>query len=116
MYQTQQKLKLDIIIIGYEEDKEKLRNVVDSLQSQLNKQKRKDVGVMFAFGNRENIEEVKGKSLGMTNSEYVVILDCTETFNVMPNYIDSLLKIISDNEEKENGVQIIISHGINKLK
>ena len=116
MYNTPNKLKLDIIIIGYDEDKEKLNGVVQGLQSQLDKLKNRNVGVMFAFGIKEpnNIEEIKGRAKTMTNCEYFVFLDATESFVVMPNYIESILKVIDENESTELGQEIIAINGINK--
>lgn len=116
MYNTPNKLKLDIIIIGYEEDKDKIRPVIETLQSQLNTLNRKDVSVLFGLGLKDpdNIEEVKGKLKTMTNCEYYTFLELIETFSIMPNYIESLLRIISDNEATEEGQALISLHGIVK--
>jgi hypothetical protein len=116
MYNTPNKLKLDIIIIGYEEDKEKIRPIIENLQSQLNNLNRKDVSVLFGLGRKDpdNIQEVKEKLKTMTNCEYYVFLDLTETFFVMPNYADSLLKVIEDNENSEGGQELITLHRIVK--
>jgi|APFre7841882793_1041355.scaffolds.fasta_scaffold06539_5 cobalamin biosynthesis Co2+ chelatase CbiK len=116
MYNTPTKLKLDIIIIGYEEDKEKIRPVIEHLQEQLNKINNKEVSVLFGFGTKEpnNIDEIKGRLKTMTNCEYFVFLDLTESFLVMPNYIESLLQIIKENESTELGQEIIAINGINK--
>lgn len=116
MYNTPNKLKLDIIIIGYEEDKEKIRPVIESLQAQLNATNRKDVSVLFGLGLKEpdNIEDVKERLKTMTNCEYFIFLDLTQTFIVMPNYVESLLKVIEDNENSEGGQEVISLHGIVK--
>ena len=103
MYQTQNKLKLDIVISGYEEDKDKIRPVIESLQGQLNKINRNDIGVMFGLAQRStnNLEEIRNKVITtMLNTEYYTVLDCTENFIVMPNYIESLIKNIEENDEE----------------
>ena len=72
---------------------------------------------MFGLGTKEpnNIEDVKQRVLGMTNCEYFVFFDATETFFVVQDYIQNLIKIIETNENEENGADIITSHGICKL-
>ena len=117
MYKTPNKLKLDIIIIGFDEDKNNLRAVVDNLQEQLNRINRQDIGVIFGLGTKEpnNIEEIKQRVLGMTNCEYFVFFNATESFFVMPDYIQNLIRIIESSENEENGDEIIAAHGINKL-
>lgn len=118
MYNTPNKLKLDIIIIGYEEDKEKIRPVIENLQSQLNTLNRKDVSVLFGLGLKEpdNIEEIKERVKTMTNCEFYTFLDLTQSFSVMPNYIESLLRIIEENENTEEGLAIIDLYKIVKWK
>jgi hypothetical protein len=116
MYNTPNKLKLDIIVIGYEEDKEKIKPVIESLQGQLDRINKKDVSVLFGLGIKDpdNLEDVKGRIIKMTNCEYYTFLELTETFSVMPNYIESLLKTIKDNENTEDGQTLIALHGIVK--
>jgi hypothetical protein len=116
MYNTPNKLKLDIIIIGYEEDKEKIKPVIESLQEQLDRINKKDVSVLFGLGIKDpdNIHDVKGRLVTMTNCEYYTFLELTENFSVMPNYIESLLKVIKDNEDTEDGQALIALHGIVK--
>ena len=115
MYTPQKKLKLDIILSGYEEDKDKIKSVIQSLQKQLDDTRRLDIGVMFGLGNKkeDNLLEIRNKVITtMLNTEYYVILECVDTFEVMPNYIQSLIQIIEKNESPET----LTLHGIIKYE
>jgi hypothetical protein len=114
MYKPNSKLKLDIIVSGYEEDKDKIKPVIESLQRQLDDTKREDIGVMFALGQRstDNLAEIQNKVITtMLNTEFYAILNCTDSFIVMPNYIESLIKTI---EESNGDDSVLTLHGINK--
>jgi hypothetical protein len=116
MYQPKNKLKLDIVLSGYEEDKEKIRDVVNSLQKQLNDLNRLDVGVMFGLASKslDNLADVKNRVITtMLNTEYYTILECIDTFEIMPNYIQSLIKLIEDNYNED---EILKEHGIIKYE
>ena len=87
MYRTENELKLDIIISGYTEDKDKLRVVIDSLQKQLDELNRTDVSALYALGGKEdkNFDYIiKNAIENFSFSEYYVILDCKESIYVAP--------------------------------
>lgn len=120
MYKTQQKLKLDIIISGWEEDKYSIREVIESLQAQLQKVDRSDIGAMFAFGNKKdnNIKEVLHRAINeMSNSEYYTVLDCSEQAMVMPNYVERIIELINEAETGgDESKEKLILLGINTRK
>lgn len=117
MFQQQNKLKLDIVISGYDEDKDKIKNVIGNIQSQLDNIGREDVSAMFALGNKKdnNLEEIRNNAINtMLKTEYYTVLECVENFDVMPNYIQSLLRIIEQAEE-ENNFDALEHYGLKKL-
>lgn len=120
MYKPQKKLKLDIIVSGYDEDKQSIiKPIIENLQKQLDKLDRTDIGVMFGLGSKKdnNLAEVQNNVLSQSlNAEYYVMLDCTNKILIMPNYISSLLKIIEQNERIENQNEVLILNGINKCE
>ena len=120
MYKPPKKLKLDIIVSGYDEDKESIiKPVIETLQKQMDKLDRTDIGVMFGLGNKKdnNLAEVQNIVLSQSlNTEYYVMLDCTDKILIMPNYISSLLKIIEQNEGTENQNEVLTLNGINKCE
>jgi hypothetical protein len=120
MYKPPKKLKLDIIVSGYDEDKESIiKPVIETLQKQMDKLDRTDIGVMFGLGNKKdnNLAEVQNNVLSQSlNTEYYVMLDCTDKILIMPNYISRLLKIIEQNEGTENQNEVLTLNGINKCE
>ena len=120
MYKPPKKLKLDIIVSGYEEDKESIvKPIIENLQKQLDKLDRTDIGVMFGLGSKKdnNLAEIQNNVLSQSlNTEYYVMLDCTNKILIMPNYILSILKIIEENERTENENEVLILNGINKCQ
>jgi hypothetical protein len=115
MYSTPQQLKLDIAILGYEEDKDKLKILVESFQMQLDNLKRNDVGVLFGFGQKypDNIDEVKGRLVSNVAAKYYVLFDARESFMILPNYLESMLKILEGNENGAHAEEILLLNGIN---
>ena len=120
MYKPPKKLKLDIIVSGYDEDKESIvKPIVENLQKQMDKLNRTDVGVMFGLGNKkdDNLADIQNNVLSQSlNTEYYVMLDCSNKILIMPNYISSLLKIIEENEGTENQNEVLTLNGINKCE
>ena len=113
MYRTNNKLKLDIIISGYTEDKEMLRTVIDSLQKQLDEIGRTDIGVLYSLCSKEDVnpDSVLENAIKYHSySEYYVVLNCKETFYVISNYIKKTIQIIEKNNTDEN----LLLNGINK--
>jgi hypothetical protein len=108
-------LKLDIAILGYEEDKDKLRLLIESFQKQMDDTKRQDIGVLFGFGQRypDNIDDVKGRLVSNVTAKYYIIFDARESFMVLPNYIESMLRVLEANEGNENAEAILLYNGIN---
>ena len=108
-------LKLDIAILGYEEDKDKLKVLVESFQKQMDDTKRQDIGVLFGFGQRnpDNIHDVKGRLVSNITAKYYIIFDATESVMVLPNYIESMIRILEANEGNENAEAILLYNGIN---
>lgn len=108
-------LKLDIAILGYEEDKDKLRLLIESFQKQMDDTKRQDIGVLFGFGQRypNNIDDIKGRLVSNVTAKYYIIFDARESFMVLPNYIESMLRVLEANEGNENAEAILLYNGIN---
>jgi hypothetical protein len=111
-------LKLDVAILGYEQDKEKLKVLVQSFQTQLDNLKRNDVGVLFGFGQKypDNIEEVKQRLLGNVTAKYYILFDATESFIILPNYLESMVRILEGNEEGAHAEETLLLNGINIKK
>ena len=111
-------LKLDVAILGYEQDKEKLKLLIENFQKQLDEIKRQDVGVLFGFGQRypDNIDEVKGRLVSNVTAKYYILFDATESFIVLPNYLESMLRVLELNENAENAESILLYNGINIKK
>lgn len=113
MYRTDNKLKLDIIISGYTEDKEMLRPVIDNLQKQLDSINRTDISVLYSLCSKEsnNQDSVLEHAIKQHSySEYYVVLNCKESFYVMADYIKKIINLIESNTTEE----ILINNGINK--
>ena len=108
-------LKLDIAILGYEHDKEKLKILIENFQKQLDDIKRQDVGVLFGFGqkNPNNIDDVRGRLLSNVTAKYYILFDATESFIVLPTYLESMLRVLESNENAENAEAILLYNGIN---
>jgi hypothetical protein len=108
-------LKLDIAILGYEQDKEKLKNLIEIFQKQLDEIKRQDVGVLFGFGQKypDNIDEVRGRLVSNVTAKYYILFDATESFMVLPNYLETMVRILEANENNENAEAILLYNGIN---
>jgi len=73
------------------------------LQKQLDDTRRLDIGVMFGLASKEanNLLDVRNRIITtMLNTEYYVILECIDTFEIMPNYIQSLIRIIEENNNE----------------
>jgi len=108
-------LKLDIAILGYEEDKDKLRVLIESFQKQMDDTKRQDIGVLFGFGQKHpnNMDDVKGRLVSHVTAKYYVIFDATESIMVLPNYVESMLRVLEANENNQNAEAILLYNGIN---
>jgi hypothetical protein len=108
-------LKLDIAILGYEQDKEKLKHLIEIFQKQLDEIKRQDVGVLFGFGQKypDNIDEVRGRLVSNVTAKYYILFDATESFMVLPNYLETMVRILETNENNENAEAILLYNGIN---
>jgi hypothetical protein len=116
MYRTENKLKLDIIISGYTEDKESLSLVINNLQKQLDEINRTDISVLYSLCSKEatNQDAVLQHAIEQHSySEYYVVLNCKESFYVMPNYIRGIIDLIEKNENP-NMEEVLKHHGINK--
>lgn len=113
-----QQLKLDVAILGYEEDKEKLKVLIDSFQIQLDNLKRNDIGVLFGFGQKypDNIEEVKQRLVGNVVAKYYILFDARESFMILPNYLESMVKILEANEQSAHAEEMLLLNGINIKK
>lgn len=116
MYRTENKLKLDIIISGYTEDKENLRIVIDNLQKQLDALNRTDISVLYSLCSKEHLNQdsvLEHAIKQHSNSEYYVVLNCKESFYVLPNYIKDMINLIeSENPDKD---ELLKNNGINKV-
>jgi REP element-mobilizing transposase RayT len=51
----------------------------------------------------------------MLNTEYYTVLECVDNFEIMPNYIESLISIIEKNDNP-NIEEILNHHGIIKYE
>ena len=116
MYRTDNKLKLDIIISGYTEDKELLRPVIENLQKQLDEINRTDISVLYSLCSKNDTNPdviLENAIKNHSYSEYYVVLNCKESFYVMPNYIRGIIDLIEKNENP-NMEEVLKHHGINK--
>jgi hypothetical protein len=101
MFATPEKLKLDILVFGYEKDKEKLKDFFAKLQGQLDNSKRTDIGVLFGLSeSEENLPNVKNKLIDMVAAPNYIFFDATETTFIMPNYIESLGRMVDGEDEQ----------------
>lgn len=115
MYSTENKLKLDIIISGYTEDKEMIRPVIDSLQKQLDEINRTDISVLYALCSKNDTNQdviLENAVKYHSYSEYYVVLNCKESFYVIDNYIKSVINIIENTENPSE--EFLKNYGINK--
>ena len=96
MFAPPQKLKLDILVFGYEKDKETLKDFFAKLQGQLDNLTRTDIGVLFGLADNEegSLDKVKSQLVTMVAAPNYIFLDATETTFILPNYIESLAKIL----------------------
>lgn len=102
MFTPPEKLKLDILVYGYEKDKETLKDFFAKLQGQLDTINRTDIGVLFglADGEEGSLDRVKSNLLSMVAAPNYILFDATQTTFILPNYVETLAKIVdSDNEE-----------------
>ncbi len=108
-------LKLDIAILGYEEDKDKLKLLIENFQKQLDEIKRNDVGVLFGFGQKypDNMDEVRGRLVNNVTAKYYILFDARESFMVLPTYLETMLRVLEANENNENAEAILLYNGIN---
>ena len=89
--------------------------LIESFQKQMDDTKRQDIGVLFGFGQRypDNIDDVKGRLVSNVTAKYYIIFDARESFMVLPNYIESMLRVLEANEDNENAEAILLYNGIN---
>ena len=108
-------LKLDIAILGYEHDKDKLKNLVENFQQQLDESKRQDVGVLFGFGQKkpDNMDDVKGRLVSNIAAKYYILFDARESFMILPNYLQNMIRILEENENNPEAETILSMYGIN---
>lgn len=118
MYNTPQNLKLDIAILGYEQDKDKLKPLIEEFQKQLDNANREDLGVLFGFGQKypDNIDEVKGRLINNVVAKYYILFDARECFMIMPNYVENMLRILEANENVAHAEEMLLLNGINIKK
>lgn len=102
MFTTPEKLKLDILVFGYEKDKETLKDFFAKLQGQLDKLNRTDIGVLFGLADGEDgsLDKVKAQLLTMVAAPNYIFFDATETTFILPHYIDNLARIV-DSEDAD---------------
>ena len=97
MFAPPEKLKLDIVVFGYEKDKDTLKDLFAKLQGHLDNLNRTDIGVVFGLSDSVvNLEQVKGNLINMVVAPNYVLFDATESTFVLPNYIDSLAKLVDE--------------------
>jgi hypothetical protein len=105
MFATPEKLKLDILVFGYEKDKETLKDFFAKIQGQLDKLNRTDIGVLFGLANEEedSLDKVRTQLLTMVAAPNYIFFDATESTFILPNYIENLARIVDsgDTDAKE---------------
>tara|TARA_R110000868_G_scaffold3590_1_gene22644 strand:- start:340 stop:687 length:348 start_codon:yes stop_codon:yes gene_type:complete len=110
-----EKLKLDILVFGYEKDKEYLKDFFAKLQGQLDKLNRTDIGVLFGLANEEedSLDKVKNHLTTMVAAPNYVFLDATEIKFILPNYIENLARLLDNDAPFSEDLREF--HGFKKI-
>jgi hypothetical protein len=108
MFSPPNKLKLDVLVYGYEKDKEQLKDFFAKLQGQLDAINRTDIGIVFGLADDKegSLDKVKSELENMVAAPNYIFFDATETTLLMPTYIENLARLVDD----DNDLADVIRH------
>ena len=56
---------------------------------------------------------MRGRLVSNVTAKYYILFDAPESFMVLPNYLETMVRILETNENNENAEAILLYNGIN---